>query len=298
MRVSTLSMSNTVIKQIQQLGSQQSKLQVQVATGQRIFNPGDDPTAVGRVLNLESESRSLLQYGRNIDRAMELSQASYSALREMKKVSDRGGEIGALGAGVTSPEAARAYASEVNQLIEQAVQLSNTRFRNDYMFAGTAVDAPPYVATRDADGRITSVAYAGNADRLAVSLSETTNVTPGTDHATNTGVRDFINSLIELRDALTANDGPAVLAAQGNLLVGEDVLVNGVAEQGGIQTRIEASRTLLTSRTDDIQKLISSEADIDLPEAIVRLNQALTSYQAALQSSASIMRLSLLDYIR
>jgi flagellar hook-associated protein 3 FlgL len=297
MRVSTLSISNTVIKQIQQLGSQQSKLQVQVATGQRIFNPGDDPTAVGRVLNLESESRSLLQYERNIDRAMELSQASYSALREMKKVSDRAGEIGALGAGVTSPEASRAYASEVNQLIEQAVQLANTRFRNDYMFAGTAVDAPPYTATRDANGQITDVAFVGNADRTAISLSETTNVTPGTDNATNTGVRDFINGLVELRDALTANDGPAVIAAQGTLLAGEDVLVNGVAEQGGIQTRIEASRTLLTSRTDDIQKLISAEADIDLPEAVVRLNQALTSYQAALQSSASIMRLSLLDYI-
>lgn len=298
MRVSTLSISNTVIKQIQQLGSQQSKLQVQVATGQRIFNPSDDPTAVGRVLNLESESRTLEQYERNIDRAMELSQASYSALREMKKVSDRAGEIGSLGAGVTSPEAARAYASEVDQLIEQAVQLANTRFRNDYMFAGTAVDAPPFDATRDVDGKITSVAFVGNADRTAISLSETTNVTPGTDNTTNTGLRDFINGLVELRDALTANDGPAVITAQNTLLTGEDVLVNGVAEQGGIQTRIEASRTLLTSRTDDIQKLISAEADIDLPEAVVRLNQALTSYQAALQSSANIMQLSLLDYIR
>ncbi len=298
MRVSTLSISNTVIQQIQQLGSQQSKLQVQVATGQRIFNPGDDPTAVGRVLNLESESRMLGQYERNIDRAMELSQASYSALRELKKVSDRASEIGSLGAGVTSAESARAYAAEVDQLIEQAVQLGNTRFRNDYLFAGTAVDAAPFVATRGTDGKVTSVAYAGNADRTAISLSETTSVTPGTDNATNTGLRDFIGSLVALRDALTANDNSAVIAAQGSLLTSEDVLVNGVAEQGGIQTRIEASRTLLTSRSDDIQKLISAEADIDLPEAVVRLNQALTSYQAALQSSANIMRLSLLDYIR
>ena len=33
-------------------------------------------------------------------------------------------------------------------------------------------------------------------------------------------------------------------------------------------------------------------------DAIVRLNQAQISYQAALQSSASIMKISLLDYIR
>ena len=35
-----------------------------------------------------------------------------------------------------------------------------------------------------------------------------------------------------------------------------------------------------------------------LPLTIVRLNQSQTAYQAALQSAANIMRISLLDYIR
>jgi len=43
--------------------------------------------------------------------------------------------------------------------------------------------------------------------------------------------------------------------------------------------------------------LVSGEVDADMPSTIVALNQAQTAYQAALQSSAKIMKISLLDYI-
>ena len=48
------------------LSSQQSKLQNQVATGQSITQPEDDPAAVGRVLNLETEQRHITQHGGTI----------------------------------------------------------------------------------------------------------------------------------------------------------------------------------------------------------------------------------------
>src|SRR5262245_10773747 len=141
MRVVNNTLSESIIRQIQELGSKQTKLQTQVATGQRIFQPEDDPTAMGRVLNLESEQRTIAQYLRNADRAFEVSQASFAGLQQIKKVSDRATEIGTLGSGLISPEGAKAYASEVDQLIEQTLQQANTKFRNDYLFAGTAVDA-------------------------------------------------------------------------------------------------------------------------------------------------------------
>ncbi|MDP3209030.1 MAG: flagellar hook-associated protein FlgL, partial [Rhodoglobus sp.] len=165
MRVSTHTLSENIIRQIQQLGSQQTKLQMQVATGQRIFQPEDDPTSVGRVLALESEQREIGQYVRNIDRALEISQLSFAGLQGLKASSDRATEIGVLGAGPLSDDAARAYAAEVDQLIEQALQVANTKLRNDYVFAGTAVDAPPFAATRNPAGDVTGVTYVGNADQ-------------------------------------------------------------------------------------------------------------------------------------
>jgi flagellar hook-associated protein 3 FlgL len=298
MRISSQTVSDSIVRQIQQLGNQQAKLQTQVATGQRIFKPEDDPSAVGRVLNLESESRALKQYSRNVDRALELSQATYASVQQFKKVSDRASELGTLGAGVLGGDASAAYASEVDQLIEQALQLGNSKLRNDYLFAGTATDAPPYTATRDADGRVTGVTYDGNTDQAAIILSEATSIAPGSTGATNEGLRDYLNDLVALRDALLVNDPAAVSTAQEGLIEGEDLIVNSLAEHGGIQARIEATTALLISRSDDVEGVISGEADIDLPEYIVRLSQSQTAYQAALQSGANIMRLSLLDYIR
>jgi flagellar hook-associated protein 3 FlgL len=42
---------------------------------------------------------------------------------------------------------------------------------------------------------------------------------------------------------------------------------------------------------------VSKETDADMPTTIMKLNQTQTAYQAALQSAASIMKISLLDYI-
>jgi flagellar hook-associated protein 3 FlgL len=298
MRVVTNTLSNEIVRQIQQLGAKQAKLQNQVATGQRIFQPEDDPTAVGRVLNLESEQRNTTQYQANATRAMEVSQASFSGLQSIKKVSDRATEIGTLGTSINSPSAATAYASEVNQLIEQTVQVANTRFRNDYIFAGTAVDAPPYTATRNAQGNVTSVAYGGNAQQQTIQLTESSSISPTTTNATNTGLQDFINDLVSLRDALLNNSSSAVATAQTGLLAGEDLLVASLADQGGVQTRIEATQTQLAGRADDLESLVSKETDADLPTTVVRLNQAQTAYQAALQSAANIMQVSLLDYLK
>lgn len=298
MRIATHSISDSIVRQIQQLGTQQARLQNQVATGQRIFQPEDDPSGVGRVLNLESEARQLSQYARNADRALELSQATFSGLQGLKKISDRGTEIGTLGSGAESADALHAYSSEVRQLIEQALQLANSKLGNDYLYAGTAVDAAPFVATRDASGQITSVAYAGNDERTGIPLSSTSEITPNSSGETNLGIRDFLNNLIALRDGLAAGDHDAINSAQTGLIAIENDLVSALGENGGIQMRIEASKAQQVDLATSIESLVSKETDADLPSTIVKLTQTQTAYQAALQSAANIMRLSLLDYIQ
>jgi flagellar hook-associated protein 3 FlgL len=298
MRVTNNTHSENMVRQIQNLATQQSKLQTQVATGQRIFQAEDDPTAVGRVLNLESEQREIAQYLTNADRALELSQATFAGLQQIKKISDRAGEIATLGAGALSPDMTRAYASELNQLLEQAVQFANTKFRNDYVFAGLAVDTPPYVVTRDAQNNITGIAYGGVGNSAAIQLSENASLPPGSTQTTNEGLEKFLNDLAALRDALSANDNSAITSVQAELVKSEDLLISSLADQGGIQTRIEANRSQQLDRRDNLEVLVSAETDTDLPSTIVKLTQAQTAYQAALQSAATMMRISLLDYIR
>lgn len=298
MRVASNSNSEAIIAQIQKLTLRQARLQQQVATGQRIFQPEDDPAAVGRLLSLNAERGQIGQYQLNATRALEVSQASYGGLQAIKDISDRAGELATLGAGAQSPDAYKAYAKEVNQLIEQTVQLGNTRFRNDYLFAGTAVSTAPYVPARDLAGNITSVTYAGNSAQASIQLSETSSIAPGTTNATNTGVRDFLTNLISLRDALNSGNSTAVTAVQAPLETSENLLVNALSEHGAIELRIEVNQKQQQSRADEIEKLVSNDADADLATTVVKLSQTSTAYEAALSSATKILQMSLLDYLR
>lgn len=297
MRIASNTVSDSMIRQIQQLTSDQAKLQMEVATGRRITQPEDDPAAVGRVLNLQSEQRQLAQYENNASRALTLVQTTYSGLQGLKKVSDRVGELATLGTGTFDSTAMHTYGSEVDQLLEQALQLANSQSGGDYLYGGTVTDAAPFVAARDANGKITSITYSGNLSQAAIPLSEATSVTPTTSGATNTGLRDYLNSLVALRDGLNNGDATAVRAAQPALETGEDVLISAMAENGGMEARIEAAQAQQGDRVTSLTKLVSDESSVDLPTTIVKLNQTTTAYQAALSSAAKIMNLSLLDYI-
>lgn len=298
MRIASTTLSDQIIRQIQSLSTQQSKLQTQVSTGQRIALPEDDPAAAARVVSLTSERRQETQFGQNASTALGISQASYTSLSSLKDISNRIGQLATLGTGTLGADAMSGYGTEVNQLIEQAVQTANTTFNGNYLFSGTAVDTPPYTVARDASGQITGVTYAGNTSSASIALSSTSSINPGTDGATNQGIGDYINSLVALRNALNSGDTSQVTAVQGSLSAGEDLIVSSIANNGGIQTRIEAAQTAQTGRTTNIDSLISDETSADLASTVVKLNQAQTAYQAAVQSAASIMSVSLLDYLK
>ncbi len=298
MRVPTRSTSDNVIGQLQKLGTKQAQLQKQISTNQRIFLPSDDPAAMGRMLAIGSEQNRIVQYRRNIDVASSVAQASYSGLNSLNNLASRAGELSTLGRGVLGNDAAASYGAEVDQVLEQAVQLGNSRFGNDYLYAGTALDTEPFAVTRDAAGKITDVTYNGDLQQSAVSLSDTASLNPRTEGDTNLGIRDFIKQLVALRDALNVNDTTAVSAAGAGLETSTDTMISGISQNGAIQLRIEVAQAQQGARSDSLEKLASSESDVDLAGTVVKLSQATNSYEAALASASKIMNLSLLDYLR
>ena len=83
MRVASNSFSNTLIQQLNKLLQRQAKLQNQVATGQRLQFPEDDPAAVHRVMNHNAESARLAQFQRNIGALRELAETNFSAIKSI-----------------------------------------------------------------------------------------------------------------------------------------------------------------------------------------------------------------------
>jgi flagellar hook-associated protein 3 FlgL len=298
MRIPDLNNSNSFLGQIQRLSGRQSELQNQVSTGQRITKPSDDPSATGRVLELQSEKQRIQQYARNGDRALSINQTTYSAVTELKKVSDRAGEIGVLGVGVLDGQARQSYATELNQLIEHGLQTVNSSYAGEHLFGGTKTDAAPFTATRNANGEITGVTYAGATESADFHIGENATISPYTAPATNQKLGEFINNLVAMRDSLRTGDTASIQTSQTGLQTSEDAILSTVSDIGATETRIEGGRAQNEARFSELEKLTSKETDADLSSTIVKLTQTQTAYQAALQVGAQVMRVSLLDYVR
>ena len=287
-----------MVSQIQAMGTDEANLQNEVSTGQSVTQPEDDPAAMNSILNLVSQDRALTQYGNNAATALDISEASYSGLSQIKNIADRVGELATeANNGTNSASQMQSYATELNQLIEQSVQLGNTQYNNNYLYSGTAVTTAPYSVTRDASGNISNVSYVGNNSQAQIPLSSTASIAPTTDGATNQSLATLMNQMVTLRDAMTSNDTTTIAATVPTFTTAEDAVINGIATNSAVQTRISTEQSQQTSLSTSLDTIISSKASADLPSTLVKLNQVQTAYQAVLESSAKIMQMSLLNYI-
>ena len=165
--------------------------------------------------------------------------------------------------------------------------------------------------TLDANNNVTSVTYQGNISLAETEISEGVTLTAQTPGANNTGAgarglvadsrsgADLFNHLISLQNNLLSGNIAAVAAVdRGNLANDESNILYHISSNGAIQARLEATNALVQERGLAIEGQVSKEVDADLAQTMVKLNQTQTAYQAALQSGARAMSLSLMDYLR
>jgi len=311
MRVTSNTFPNTLSSELNLIANRQNKLQNQAATGQRIQNASDDPVGMRRVLDLQTESKSLGQYQRNIDRQRELTTASFSGMKGLKTILDRAADIATRASSITSEQEFSAYAAETNQLIQQAVQLVNSKNRGDYLFAGTKSDAQPFQMTSDANGVVTAVSYQGNDSVPESEISQGAEFSAQVPGANTSGAgtrglvtdsrsgADLFNHLITLHKQLTSHDSKGIVETTRPALgKDEENLLFHMGTNGAIQARLDATEAVISKRSQSIEVLVSKDADADLAQTMVKLSQTQTAYQAALQSGGTILNRSLLDFLR
>jgi flagellar hook-associated protein 3 FlgL len=297
MRITNNMVTSSMVSEMQQLETQQSTLQSEVASGLAVTQPSDNPQAFGQVIELQGQNAQLEQYGDNANQAMNVANASYSGLNSLQQLYDTASQQGTLGSSATNSTTQQGYATEVDQLIQQAVQVGNTQLDGSYIYAGTADSTPPFVTTENSQGQIASVQYVGNSDTTPIPISQNATVSAGTSGATNSGIADFINNLVSLRDALQSGDAASINSANTALTPSEDVITTAVADNGAVQARIGSDQTEQQATAIQNETMISDASSVNLPTTEVQLSQNQLAYQAALQSASSIMHLSILNYI-
>jgi len=313
MRVATNSYTDSMLNQFSLLTARQNNLQNQAATGLSLQAPSDNPAAMQDTLNDLSQKAVQTQYSANIATLQTRATSVYNVMQSLQTLTSRAGEIATLaGSATASPADLTNYAGEVTQLIQQAAQLMNTKdaASGQYLFGGTNSTQTPYAVATNASGSITGVTYQGNSsvNQVEVGPGSTLSVDVPGENTASTGVRglitdsqsgaDLFNHLISLQNNLVAGNTAAITGTDSaNLQKDDNNQLYQVSYNGALQTRLNNAATFAANQSSSLDQMISNSSSADLVQTMVQLSQAQTAYQAALQSSAKIMQMSILNYL-
>ena len=276
------------------------KLMQQMATGERMLLPSDDPISAVRVLRIEREEATLTQYRTNIANVagnLSKQEANLKAASDsMLNVRDL--LLWAANGSNTSEDLA-AIANELGNLEKTILSFANVRDEEGrYLFSGTLSDRPAitFDAATQSYGLTGNDQYRQAAVANGVLVEE--NVTAAQVFGGGVGMLNDLNALVKMLadPALDAND-PAVRAGVTATLNRLDKthgdLLGAVSELGGRQNTL----TLLSSSNEDVslvnKKIEGELSQLDYATASIDLNNYQLSLQATQKTYLKINGLSL-----
>jgi flagellar hook-associated protein 3 FlgL len=313
MRIATNSYTDSMLRQFSALTGRLNTLQNQASTGLSVQSPSDNPAAMRNTLDYLSDKAAQTQYSGNISTLQTRATSISNVLESLQTLTSRASEIAISAGRVTATQAdLDNRASEVQQLIRQAVQLLNTRDAStgQYLFGGTDSTQAPYATQTDALGNITGVTYQGNSsvNQTEIASGVTVSVDVPGENTSTSGARglitdatsgaDLFSHLLALQNDLASGDTEAVTGTDGaNLEKDMNNQLYQISNNGTVRTHLTSAASYAGKQSASLDTMISNRAGANLSDTLVHLSQAQTAYQAALSSSAQIMNLSILNYM-
>jgi flagellar hook-associated protein 3 FlgL len=285
-----------------------AKYEKQITSGKRVVSASDDPIAFSSILQAKAVSDRSASHQRSLaDASSELDAAS-SALQDVNRILVRTKQLAQEGANSTTD--ANAYenlANEVDTLFNQLLDTANSQIEGRYLFGGTADNTAPFrVATQNSQGFPATVSYDGAQQRSRSLISTRQTVETkyiGSEVFQVTGAEVF-ESLIDLRNDFRnstlspAEKATTISARLGQIETARNQIGDVISEQGSaaagldaIQARLETLELNSTVRRSELEST-------DYAEAIVRLKEQQTTFEATLAVTSRLLQPTLLDFIR
>lgn len=295
MRISTSLMFQRGVDAIESQQVKLSKTEQQLATGERLGSPADDPFASTRIVALEEEKTLLDQYNRNSDYALTRMQQEETALTSAINALQRLRELAVQTAnGIYSAEDRRTVSEEAYQIRDGLLQVANTTNEDgEYIFSGNRMDTPAYDNTFN---------YQGDQGQRFIQIGKSRQVeTSDSGYVVFENVPGAVGgNIMQIADSY-AFELDVNGVQDPNALDDIDAAINHLAtirsRIGGRVNAVESEKNANDSFSESIQKNKSTLKDLDYADAISRFNQELAGLQAAQQSFIKIQNLSLFNYI-
>lgn len=284
--------------------SRLDRIQQQLSTGKKITTPSDDPIVASRALEMRTNVSETQQYEKNVEDASSWMDITETTLQNMGEVLQRARELAVQGAnGALSSEDTSAISTEIEQLKQQLVQLSNTTYAGRYIFSGFKTDQP---LVDDSTGlyNIEVVSAAPNREdiKYEIGIGDKINVNVlGSEVLGGTGTAGSAPQMLQDFDdyitALSNNDNTGIKTAISNIDKNISNILMQRADIGARTNRLDLTKNRLAADETNFTKLLSLNEDVDMAEAIMQLKSEENVYNASLSAGAKVIQPSLVDFL-
>ena len=303
MRVTPKITISNFIRNIHQQAGDINRAQQQIASQKRINKISDDPIGMGRVLGLRSSIAAIEQYEDNIDQGisqLEFNEITLDHASELVLTAKRMAESYS-GTELTA-EQKQLAAHQIKDLYDQLVGLANSKFRNNYIFAGHATDAAPF--SRDANFNIT---YHGDDGQMRLMVGDNVEITYDADgrHIFQNAANGGVNLFDELKNLIDGLENPDAVAGRAQIKATVGPLYD--ARQQINYRRSEYAPALYRLKYTDeywanlkpkVQGALADTEQADIAKTVLELTNLEVAYETTLATAARIIQPSLMDFLR
>ncbi|AUW94956.1 MAG: flagellar biosynthesis protein FlgL [Sulfobacillus thermotolerans] len=296
MQITPLTIRNNLLANMQTQYQTINQLQEEASTGQSFQVPSDNPEAVTSTMSLSAALTETTAYQNSATAAQNVLNVTSGALQNMQQLWQKMISVTVqASSNALTPTDRQALAQEVEQAQTSLGQLLNTRYEGSYIFNGYNQDTPPVTASGVSLPTSTqsSIYQIGQNAQVTINLTGMENA--GQPSGTNY-LATVYNDLSQLATAVTTG-ASASQAMLGTLQTDEGYLSTAQSIVGGRMQRVTQAQTQLTTLAQNLNQTIAQVSGANMTAVTVQLTQEEQAYQAALQSGAQILSISLLNYI-
>ncbi|WP_258956180.1 flagellar hook-associated protein FlgL [Paenibacillus barengoltzii] len=284
-----------LLKNLRNINSSLTTGQQQLATGQKISKPSDDPIGVGYQMRYDTDLARSEEFLLNAQTGSEILKTMDSLFQQASDVLKRARTLTLQAInGTYDSQQRQTISAEIKQLKEQMVMIGNSTYNGRYLFNGQKTDQAPYTVA-GAAGETTDpgLFYLNVSPAVKVPVSITGEVVFGAANTDN-----VFKVLDDLANALDTNNVTGISAALGKIDDSADRLSISWAEVGARMNRFALMEERILDDQVSLKEQRANVADVDVAAAITELKSKETVLQAALSTGARIMQTSLVDFLR
>jgi flagellar hook-associated protein 3 FlgL len=300
MRVTFLSTYDKTTRDINQKKDDLDRLTRMASSGSRILKQADDPIAWSQAMDYRQAIRQIDAFQKDVDFAVGWTQTTDNALNQFTDLVERARQLAIAAISAPSTQKRQAQTQEMNQIIQEAVNLANSQYGDQYVFSGRQFSTTPFTMTKDSSGEVQSISgYLGDTQDVEVRVEkgarQTINVN-GQEVFAKTGT-DVLQQLLSLKNAIRDGDTSAIQQQEAGIEASYENLQHQSAITGTRQEALDERQSLLSSIKINDQSQLSDIADADTVEVISQLQQKQVVFEAVLKVTSMLADLNLTRFL-